>query len=69
MTPSPDALTRERAMTVWGAMLLFSLFGLGAAFQGLTDKNAAVQSAGRIFYLMDRKSEIDPLSEEGKKLQ
>lgn len=49
--------------------LLFSLFGLGAAFQGLTDKNAAVQSAGRIFYLMDRKSEIDPLSEEGKKLQ
>jgi len=48
--------------------LLFSLFGLGAAFQGLTDKNEAMKSAGRIFYLLDRKSEIDPLSEEGKKL-
>lgn len=48
--------------------LLFSLFGLGAAFQGLSDKNAAVKSAGRIFYLLDRKSEIDPLSNDGKKL-
>jgi len=48
--------------------LLFSLFGLGSAFQGLTDKNDAMASAGRIFYLLDRKSEIDPLSEEGKKL-
>ena len=48
--------------------LLFSLFGLGAAFQGISDKKQTEKSAGRIFYLLDRKSEIDPLSEEGKKL-
>lgn len=48
--------------------LLFSLFGLGAAFQGISDKKETEKSAGRIFYLLDRKSEIDPLSEEGKKL-
>jgi ATP-binding cassette subfamily B (MDR/TAP) protein 1 len=48
--------------------LLFSLFGLGAAFQGISDKKETERSAGRIFYLLDRKSEIDPMSEEGKKL-
>lgn len=48
--------------------ILFSLFGLGAAFNGLSDKKETELSAGRIFYLLDRKSEIDPLSEEGKKL-
>jgi len=48
--------------------LLFSLFGLGAAFQGVSDKKETEASAGRIFYLLDRKSEIDPMSEEGKKL-
>lgn len=48
--------------------LLFSLFGLGAAFQGISDKKQTEKSAGRIFYLLDRKSAIDPLSDEGKKL-
>ena len=48
--------------------LLFSLFGLGSAFQGISDKKETERSAGRIFYLLDRKSEIDPMSEEGKKL-
>jgi len=48
--------------------LLFALFGLGAAFQGLSDKTETEKSAGRIFYLLDRKSEIDPLGEEGKRL-
>jgi ATP-binding cassette subfamily B (MDR/TAP) protein 1 len=48
--------------------LLFSLFGLGAAFQGLSDRKETEKSAGRIFYLLDRQSEIDPLSEDGKKL-
>ncbi len=48
--------------------LLFSLFSLGAAFQGMSDWKETEKSAGRIFYLLDRKSEIDPLSEEGKKL-
>lgn len=48
--------------------LLFSLFGLGGAFQGISDKKEIEASAGRVFYLLDRQSRIDPLSTEGKKL-
>ena len=48
--------------------LLFSLFGLGAAFQDISDRKETEKSVGRIFYLLDRKSAIDPLGEEGKKL-
>lgn len=46
--------------------LLFSLFGLGAAFQDMSDRKETEKSASRIFYLLDRKSEIDPLSSDGK---
>merc|ERR1712150_26440 len=49
--------------------VLFALFGLGAAFQDISDSGAVKASAGRIFYLLDRESAIDPLSEEGKKLE
>lgn len=49
--------------------LLFSLFGLGAAFQGISDKKQTEASAGRIFYLLDRKSQIDPMDAGGKKLE
>jgi hypothetical protein len=31
----------------------------------MSDRKEVVKSAGRIFYLIDRKSEIDPLSESG----
>jgi len=48
--------------------VLFGLFGLAAAFQDMTDRKEVEKSAGRIFYLLDRKSEIDPLSDEGLKL-
>ena len=48
--------------------ILFALFGLGAAFQDISDRKEVEKSAGRIFYLLDRKSAIDPLSNEGKKL-
>jgi ATP-binding cassette, subfamily B (MDR/TAP), member 1 len=48
--------------------VLFALFGLGAAFQDVSDRKEVERSAGRIFYLLDRKSEIDPLSKDGKKL-
>ena len=48
--------------------LLFSLFALGAAAQGATDKKKAEAAAGRLFYLINRKSAIDPLSTSGKKL-
>ena len=48
--------------------VLFSLFGLGAAFQDVSDRKEVEKGAARIFYLLDRTSAIDPLSEEGKKL-
>ena len=48
--------------------LLFSLFALGAAAQGATDKTKAEAAAGRLFYLINRKSAIDPLSASGQKL-
>jgi ATP-binding cassette, subfamily B (MDR/TAP), member 1 len=48
--------------------LLFALSGMGFAMQGATDREKAKGAAERIFALIDRKSEIDPLSEEGKKL-
>lgn len=48
--------------------ILFSLFGLGAAFQDISDRKETERSASRIFYLLDRQSKIDPMSEEGKVL-
>lgn len=49
--------------------LLFSLFALGAAAAGVTDKKKAEAAAGRLFYLINRKSAIDPLSTTGKKME
>jgi ATP-binding cassette subfamily B (MDR/TAP) protein 1 len=48
--------------------LLFSLFALGAAAQGATDKKKAEAAAGRLFYLINRESANDPLGTDGKKL-
>ena len=48
--------------------LLFGMFGLASAFQDLGDTDEMKKSAGRIFYLLDRVSKIDPLSIYGKKL-
>ena len=47
-------------------IILFSLFALGAAFQDIADREQVEKSLSRIFYLLDKRSEIDPLSEEGK---
>jgi ATP-binding cassette, subfamily B (MDR/TAP), member 1 len=47
----------------------FALFGLGSAFQDLSDRKEVEKSAARVFYLLDRKSAIDPLSQDGKKLK
>jgi ABC-type bacteriocin/lantibiotic exporter with double-glycine peptidase domain len=47
--------------------ILFGLFGLGAAFQDMSDRKEVEKSAGRIFYLLDRQSQIDPLASTGKK--
>jgi hypothetical protein len=48
--------------------LLFSLSGLSVAIMGATDKAKAKLAAERIFSLLDKKSPIDSLSDEGKKL-
>jgi len=48
--------------------LLFSLSGLSVSFMGITNKDKAKEAARRIFELIDRKSAIDPLSDEGIKL-
>jgi len=45
---------------------MFGIFGLGMAFQDMADKKETEKSASRIFFLLDRQSDIDPLSEEGK---
>jgi ATP-binding cassette subfamily B (MDR/TAP) protein 1 len=47
--------------------LLFSLSGFSVALMGVTDQGKAKEAAGRIFALIDRKSTINSLSEEGKK--
>lgn len=47
--------------------LLFSLSGMAAAAQGATDRSKALAAAERIFDLMERESQIDPLGTEGKK--
>jgi hypothetical protein len=49
--------------------LVFGMSGLGIAMNDLTDSKKAAEAAERIFEIIDRKSEIDPLSEEGKKVE
>lgn len=50
---------------------MFSLFlamnGLAIAAQGTVDRGKAKEAAARIFEVVDRQSEIDPLGEGGKK--
>ncbi len=67
MNKYPGAFTFNEFLVSMFA-LLFSLFSLGAAAQGLVDKKKAEAAAGRLFYIMNRESEIDPLSPSGKKL-
>jgi ATP-binding cassette subfamily B (MDR/TAP) protein 1 len=47
--------------------LLFSQYGLAFAAQGAVNHDKAKLAANRIFRLIDRKSQIDPLSDQGKK--
>ena len=48
--------------------LIFGMTGIGIAMQDMTDSKKASEAAQRVFEIIDRKSEIDPLSPEGKKL-
>merc|ERR1712157_713935 len=61
----PDVYT-FKDFTASLMIILFSLFALGAAFQDIADREKVEKSLSRIFYLLDKRSEIDPLSEEGK---
>lgn len=45
--------------------LLFSLSGLAISAEGAVDQKKAKLAAARIFELIDRKSLIDPISDEG----
>jgi hypothetical protein len=45
--------------------LILSLFGVGASSIGAVDKLEAEAATHRIFDVIDRKSPIDPLSDEG----
>lgn len=47
--------------------LMFSLHGASLAKQGAMDGDKAKAAAARIYELTDRKSEIDPLGEGGRK--
>ena len=47
---------------------IFSTLGLGAALQDIDDRSEVEASARWIFSILDRTSQIDPLSSEGKKL-
>lgn len=53
----PKGLPQDRSHFRW-----FILF-----LQGATDRKKAGEAAIRIFELIDRDSQIDPLSEEGEK--
>lgn len=48
--------------------LMFGMTGIGIAMQDMTDSKQAAEAADRVFDIIDRKSELDPLSEEGKKI-
>jgi hypothetical protein len=65
-TWSRDEVFEIRAWTRVNSQSLF-FFYPSAAMAGLTDVEKAKAAAGRIFELIDRESEIDPLSDEGKK--
>jgi len=66
ITNHPNLYT-SRGYIISMFSLLFSLSGMAAAAQGATDRVAALAAAERTFDLMERESEIDPLSTEGKK--
>ena len=57
---------RDYLISMFG--LLFGLTGISVAMQDMIDSEKARKAAARIFELIDRKSAIDPLSDEGKKL-
>ena len=61
-----DYTLQDMLISMFG--LMFGLTGLGIAMADLADSEKAKAAAKRIFDLIDRKSQIDPLSEVRKKL-
>lgn len=62
----PDSFTFRDFLISMFALFL-SMMGLAFAAEGAIDRDKAKEAASRVFELMDRQSEIDPLSDEGKK--
>ena len=60
-------LYTNRGFAISVFSLLFALSGMSAAQQSGTNRSAALSAAKRTFDLMERQSQIDPLSTEGKK--
>jgi ABC-type bacteriocin/lantibiotic exporter with double-glycine peptidase domain len=60
-------LYTNRGFVISVFSLLFALSDMTAAQQGGTDRSAALSAAERTFDLIERQSQIDPLSTEGKK--
>ena len=48
--------------------LYFSLFGLGIALKEIADKEEIKLATSRVFYILDRRSLLDPLCSRGLKL-
>jgi len=64
---NPDKYT-FRDFLISNFAILFGLFSLGVAFQDVSDRKEVKKSISRVFYLLDKQSEIDPLSEAGKEI-
>lgn len=62
----PDRYTYRDYIISMGSLLI-SLYGLVVAAQGAVNREKAIKAADRIFRLIDRQSQIDPLSEAGIK--
>jgi ATP-binding cassette, subfamily B (MDR/TAP), member 1 len=60
----PESFT-YRSYLISMFSLFFSMYGLTLAFEGTVDREKAKAAAQRIFTLADRKSLIDPLSDDG----
>ena len=61
----PDTWTFKDFLTAIFALLI-SIAGTTIGSSGTTDKKVAEEAANRVFALIDKQSEIDPLSETGK---
>ena len=70
LTQDPDSILHDNFMDsfIVFSAVIFGALGIGQAGSFAPNYAKAKLSANRIFFLLDRKPEIDGYSEEGKKL-